>query len=91
MTPRALYRAATTAVVTGVAGVALATPAAAMVDPAPPPNPDGTSMNGGATTTSTDDSPWAEIGAGLVAGVVLAGVGIAASVGMRRRSVTHPA
>ncbi len=90
MTSRTLYRAATAAVVTGVAGVALATPAAAMVDPAPPPNANGTT-SGGVTTTSTDDSPWAEIGAGIIAGVALAGVGVAASAGLRRRSVTHPA
>jgi hypothetical protein len=61
-----------------------------MVDPAPPPNAGGTSLPTG-TTTSTDDSPWAEIGAGIIAGVALAGVGIAASAGLRRRSVTHPA
>lgn len=91
MTSRTVYRAATAAVVTGVAGVALATPAAAMVDPAPPPNANGSTSTGGVTTTSTDDSPWAEIGAGIIAGVALAGVGVAASAGLRRRGMTHPA
>ena len=90
MTSRALYRVATTAVVTGVAGLALATPAAAMVDPAPNPNTNGTSLSGGGGT-ATDDSQWAEIAAGVVAGVALAGVGIAAGAAVRRRSVADTA
>jgi hypothetical protein len=95
---------AAAAVVTGVAGLALATPAAAMVDPAPPPAAEDTLRHtqhggsGGLTQTPTvptsvteEDSPWAEIGVAALGGVALAGVGIAASVAVRRRSVAHTA
>jgi hypothetical protein len=90
MTPRTLHRFATTAVVTGVAGLALAAPASAMVDPAPAPNADGTSLpaSGG---TATDDSPWAEISVAVLGGLALAGVGIAGTAAVRRRSVAHTA
>jgi hypothetical protein len=90
MTPRNLYRLTTTAVVTGVAGLALATPAAAMVDPAPEPNANGSSLSGG-DGTATDDTPWAEISAAVLGGLALAGAGIAASVAVRRRSVADTA
>jgi hypothetical protein len=90
MTTRSLTRLAAASVVTGVAGIAFATPAVAMVDPAPAPNPDGTSLSGGGGT-ATDDSPWAEIGVAALAGVALAGVGIAGTAAVRRRSVAHTA
>lgn len=90
MTPRTLSRFATTAVVTGVAGLALAAPAAAMVDPAPAPNPEGSSLSDG-TGTATDDSPWAEISVAVLGGLALAGAGIAGTAAVRRRSVAHTA
>ena len=91
MTTRSLTRLAAASIVTGVAGIALATPAAAMVDPAPPPNGNGSSLSESPTSTATDDSPWAEIGVAAIAGVALAGVGIAAGSAVRRRSVAHTA
>lgn len=102
MTTRTASRLAAAAVVSGVAGLALATPAAAMVDPAPPPVSEAgyqhTQHGGtvpqtpiGSTTVTDDDSPWAEIAVAALGGVALAGVGIAASVAVRRRSVTHTA
>lgn len=90
MNLRNLYRLAGAAVVTTVAGVALATPAAAMVDPAPAPNPDGVGLSGG-NATSSDDGPWLEIGIAAVGGLALAGAGIAASSAARRRSLAHTA
>lgn len=90
MNRRTPYRIATTAVVTGVAGLALAAPAAAMVDPAPPPNADGSSLSGG-TSTTTDDSPWAEISVAVLGGLALAGAGIAGSAAVRRRNLAHTA
>jgi hypothetical protein len=91
MTTRSLTRLAAASIVTGVAGIALATPAAAMVDPAPPPNGNGSSLSESPTSTATDDSPWAEIGVAVVGGVALAGVGIAAGSAVRRRSLAHTA
>jgi hypothetical protein len=90
MTPRTLYRISTTAVVTGVAGLALATPATAMVDPAPEPNGNGSSLSEDAGT-ATDDSPWAEISIAVLGGLALAGAGIAGTAAIRRRSVAHTA
>lgn len=102
MTSRTASRLAAAAVVSGVAGLALATPAAAMVDPAPPPVSEVgyqhtqhggtvTQTPTGSTTVTDDDSPWAEIAVAALGGVALAGVGIAASVAVRRRSVAHTA
>jgi hypothetical protein len=101
MSPRTPYTFAAAAVVSGVAGLALATPAAAMVDPAPPPASEviqHTQHGGSLTETPTvptsvteDDSPWAEIGVAAVGGLAIAGVAIGASVAVRRRSVAHPA
>lgn len=89
MTTRSLTRLAAASVVTGVAGIALATPASAMVDPAP--NGAGSSSTPSTTSSATDDSPWAEIGVAVVGGVALAGVGIAAGSAVRRRSLAHTA
>jgi hypothetical protein len=93
---------AASAAVTGVAALALAAPAAAMVDPAPPPAAEDTSRHtqhgGSLTETPTvpptvteDDSPWAEIAAAALGGVALAGVAIAGGAAVRRRSVAHTA
>jgi hypothetical protein len=102
MSPRTPYTFAAAAVVSGVAGLALATPAAAMVDPAPPPASEVTlqhTQHGGSLTemptvptpVTEDDSPWAEIGVAAIGGLAIAGVAIGASVAVRRRSVAHPA
>jgi hypothetical protein len=102
MNPRAPRTFAAAALVTGVAGLALATPAAAMVDPAPPPAEDAsfthTQHGGSGTQTTTvptsvteDDSPWAEIAVAALGGVAIAGAAIGASVAVRRRSVAHTA
>jgi hypothetical protein len=107
MTSRNPYPFAAGAVVAGVAGLALAIPAAAMADPpAPPPTPVSnldfvhtqhggsvTQTPTGSTSVTDEDSPWAEIALGALGGVALAGVGIAASVAVRRRSMAqaHPA
>lgn len=87
MTTRSLTRLAAASIVTGVAGIALATPAAAMMEPAPSGN--GSSLSESPTSTATDDSPWAEIGVAVIGGVALAGVGIAAGTAVRRRSLAH--
>jgi hypothetical protein len=102
MTHRTPFTIAAAAVVTGVAGIALATPAAAMVDPAPPPASEVTlqhTQHGGSltetptvpATATEDDSPWAEIGVAAIGGLAIAGVAIGASVAVRRRSVAHTA
>ena len=102
MTPRTPYGFAAAAVVTGVVGLALTSPAAATVDPAPPPAAEDVfrhTQHGGSlmqtptppTSVTDEDSPWAEIGVAALGGVALAGVGIAASVVVRRRSVAHTA
>jgi hypothetical protein len=91
MTTRSLTRLAAASIVTGVAGIALATPAVAMVDPAPQPVGNGSSLPQSPATSAEDDSPWAEIGVAAVAGVALAGVGIAGTAAVRRRSVAHTA
>jgi hypothetical protein len=90
MTLSPARRLATAAVLTGVAGIALATPAAAMVDPAPQPNPAGERIPEGSSAI-TDDSPWAEIGVAVVGGIALAGVAVAGSAAVRRRNVAHTA
>lgn len=102
MIPRKPFTLAAAAVVSGVAGLALATPAAAMVDPAPPPASEDIlrhTQHGGSLTqmptvptpVTEEDSPWAEIGVAAVGGLAIAGVAIGASVAVRRRSVAHPA
>jgi hypothetical protein len=101
MTSRTPYTFAAAAVVTGVAGLALATPVTAVADPPAQPASDvgyrHTQHGGSVTQTPTgstsvsDDTPWAEIAVGALGGVALAGVGIAAGVAVRRRSVAHPA
>ena len=102
MNHRAPRSFAAAAVVSGVAGLALATPAAAMVDPAPPPASEVTlqhTQHGGSLTqtptvpvsVTEEDSPWAEIGVAALGGLAIAGVAIGASVAVRRRSVPHTA
>jgi hypothetical protein len=104
MSPRTPRTFAAAAVLTGVAGLALATPAAAMVDPAPPPASEATfrhTQHGGSagltrmptvpTPVTEEDSPWAEIGIAAVGGLAIAGVAIGAGVAVRRRSVAETA
>lgn len=74
----------------GVATLAFATPASAMVDPAPPPNPDGSHLPAGPGLPSlSDETPWTEIGLGVAGGLALAGLGIAAGQRARRRGLVH--
>jgi hypothetical protein len=86
MSIRTIQRFAATAVVTGCASLALAAPASAMVDPAPPPNPGGRSLSDGSVVVVTDDSPWLEIGIGALAGLAIAGAGVAVASAARGRS-----
>jgi hypothetical protein len=89
MTGPSISRLVSAALVGGVASVALATPAAAMVDPAPPPNPGGQVLSevGGAV----DETAWLELGLGVLGGLALAGAGVAASASLRHRMAAHPA
>ena len=102
MTRRTPRTFAAAALITGVAGLAFATPAAAMVDPAPPPASEVTlqhTQHGGSvtqtptvpTSVTEDDTPWAEIGVAALGGLAIAGVAIGASVAVRHRSVAHTA
>ncbi len=101
MSLRTPYTLAAAAVVTGVAGLALATPAAATVEPAPPPASEDITrhhQHGGSlmqtpsgTSVTSEDGPWAEIGVAVIGGLALAGVGIAAGSAVRRHGVAHPA
>lgn len=102
MSPRTLPTFAAAALVSGVAGIALATPAVAMVDPAPPPASEVAfrhTQHGGSqtqtptvpVTTTEEDGQWAEIGVAALGGLAIAGVAIGASVVVRRRSVADTA
>jgi hypothetical protein len=81
-----LLALAGSAIVTGVAGVAFATPAGALEAPDPGNGDLVFDQGTTATTTSTDDSQWLEIGLGALGGLAIAGAGVAAAVGMKRRS-----
>lgn len=90
MNTRHVTRAAGALLASGVATLALATPASAMVDPAPPPNPDGRNLPAGSGLERlADETPWTEIGLGVAGGLALAGLGIAAGTRARRRSLAH--
>ena len=81
-----LIALAGSALITGVAGIAFAAPAGALEAPDP--------GNGGlvfdqrapATTSSTDDNQWMEIGLGALGGLAIAGAGVAAANGLKHRS-----
>jgi hypothetical protein len=81
-----LFALAGSAIVAGVAGVALAAPAGALEAPDPGNGdlvfPQGTT----ASTTSTDDNQWMEIGLGALGGLAIAGAGVAAATGLKRRN-----
>jgi hypothetical protein len=81
-----LLALAGSAVVTGVATVALAAPASALEAPDPGNGDLVFDQNQPATTTSTDDSQWLEIGLGALGGLAIAGAGVAAATGLKRRS-----
>jgi hypothetical protein len=89
MTRSTLTRLTTTALVTGVAGLALAAPAGAME--APEPGGGGTVAPAAPTATSTDDSNWLEISLGALGGLAIAGAGIAAVAGVRHRNAVPAA
>jgi hypothetical protein len=88
MTRSTLTRLTTTALVTGVAGLALVAPAGAMEAPEPG---GGTVAPAAPTTTSTDDSNWLEISLGALGGLAIAGAGIAAVAGVRHRNAVPAA
>lgn len=105
MTSRARHAAAV-AVATGVATLALAAPAAGMVDQAPPPTfadtlrhtqhvPSGTgltSLPARPVPVAEQGTPWGEIAVAALGGVALAGAAIGAGAAVRRRSAAvHPA
>jgi len=93
MARRSITRIAAGAVVTGIATLALATPANAIIPPQPPGQLEFTGQ--GSPTTATTDAGWTwqEIVGGTAGGVALAGMGVAAAVGLRRRNehLAHPA
>ncbi|MGN6575568.1 MAG: hypothetical protein ACTHKG_07770 [Nocardioides sp.] len=71
------------AIAAGVAGVALSAPATAMEAKDPQA---GLDLRSPATsTTSGDDSQWLEIGLGALGGLAIAGAGVAAATGLKRR------
>lgn len=104
MTSRARHALAVAAA-TGVATLALAAPAAGMVDQAPPPTfadtlrhtqhvPSGTgltSLPGRPVPVADQGTPWGDIAVAAFGGVLLAGAGIAAGTAVRRRGAVHPA
>jgi hypothetical protein len=79
-----IKRLATTALVTGFASLALAAPASALE--APDPEIGNIVSPSSSSTTSTDDGNWMEISLGALGGLVIAGAGIAAVVGVRHRN-----
>jgi hypothetical protein len=80
-----LITLAGSAVVTGVAGIALAAPAGALE--APDPGTGNTVVDQRApAAASTDDSQWLEIGLGALGGLAIAGAGVVAANGLRHRS-----
>lgn len=81
------HRLATTALVTGFASLAFAGPASALVAPEPDL---GNIVAPSQSTSTADDNNWMEISLGALGGLAIAGAGIAAVAGVRRRS-TVPA
>ncbi|MGZ5417574.1 MAG: hypothetical protein ACXWDI_10365 [Nocardioides sp.] len=77
-----ITRLASSTVVAGVAGLALAAPASAMEAP----DPAGGLGPATPTAVSESDDPWMEIGIGALAGLAIAGVGVAAAQTIRHRS-----
>lgn len=84
MNRSSLRRLATTTLVTGIAGLALAAPASALEAPDPEV---GNAVSGGSTaTTTSEDGNWMEISLGALGGLAIAGAGIAAVAGVRHRN-----
>jgi len=93
MARKSITRIAAGAVVTGIATLALATPANAIIPPQPPGEREFTGQGSPASTPTTDEGwTWQEIVGGTAGGVALAGIGVAAAVGLRRRNehLAHP-
>jgi hypothetical protein len=92
MALRTVSRLASAAVVGGVASLALAAPAGALVEPG---GPGGTSGGSTGITTPAPGTSWEllPIAVGAAGGLALAGIGFAAATGMRRRDehMAHPA
>ena len=84
MNSSSLTRLAAGVLVTGVAGVAFAAPAGAVN--AINPDTGNAVQEQAPVADSGDDGNWAEIGLGALGGLVLAGAGVAAATGVRRRS-----
>jgi hypothetical protein len=90
---RTVSRLASAAVVGGVASLALAAPAGALVEPGGPGGTSGGST--GITTPAPAGTSWEllPIAVGAAGGLALAGIGFAAATGVRRRNehMAHPA
>ncbi len=72
------------ALVAGVASLALAAPASAMQ--ATDPGDGGLVVDRTPTTGPTEDTPWLEIGLGALGGLAIAGAGVAAANGLKHRN-----
>lgn len=83
MTRRNITRVAASAIATGFASVALAMPAHAVE--APDPDVGGLVDTGGGAASTSESTPWMELGLGALGGLALAGAGVAAVAGMRHR------
>ncbi len=83
MTRKSITRVAASAVATGFASVALAMPASAVQ--APDPDLGGLVSTGGGAASTSQETPWMELGLGALGGLALAGAGVAAVAGMRHR------
>jgi hypothetical protein len=90
MALRNITRLASAAVAAGVASLALAAPAGALVEPG---GPGGTSGGNPGIDTAPAGTSWEllPIAVGAAGGLALAGVGFAAATGVRRHNVAHPA
>jgi hypothetical protein len=91
MALRNITRLASAAVAAGVASLALAAPAGALVEPG---GPGGTSGgNPGISDPAPAGTSWEllPIAVGAAGGLALAGIGFAAATGVRRHDVAHPA
>jgi hypothetical protein len=88
MTANRIAKAASGALVTGIAALALAGPASA----AQPVEPEGGTPDTGTVSVSTG-SGLAQVATGALGGIALAGAGIAVVTGVRRHNhhVAHPA
>jgi hypothetical protein len=89
MARRTITRLATGAVVTGIATLAIAAPASAVF----PKDPIGGSVIPAPAPTVNDGWTWYEVTGGALGGIALAGGGVAAAAGLRRRNqhLAHPA